>query len=152
MKFLNKILTLMFTVSVFCSQVEAQDVNIVDAINQSGHISIVLPDALHNRITFNNENVEGATSQRIIGYRVQVFSDSNSRTAKASAEKLASSISKEFPDYQPHIIYEAPHWRLRIGDFRTREEAETLAQEIKDKFPNLRKEVRVVRCHIEIFK
>lgn len=147
-KFVLALLSTIISVS-YCKS--HADNSIVDNINQNGTITIILPDELNNRVSSDNTDASTIETTKIIGYRVQVFSDSNSRTAQNKANRKADAIAERFPDYKPYIIYDSPHWRLRVGNFRTKEEAENAAQELKDAFPNMKKEIRVVKSYIEVF-
>lgn len=89
-------------------------------------------------------------SGRMAGYRVQVFSDNNSRTAKNEARAKAHTVGEQFPQYRTYVSYTSPYWRLKVGDFRTRHEAETVAEEMRRAFPAFGKEIRVVRDRITI--
>lgn len=82
------------------------------------------------------------------GYRVQVFSDNNVRTAKSEARAKAQAISTRLPQYRTYVAYNSPFWRLRVGDFPTLSEAENAADEIKKLFPAYASEVRVVKDRI----
>jgi hypothetical protein len=84
------------------------------------------------------------------GYRIQVFSDSNPRTARNEARAKAGNIAARFPEYRTYVTYDAPYWRLRIGDFRSYEAAHEALSAIKEAFPAYRRELRVVRDRINI--
>lgn len=84
------------------------------------------------------------------GYRVQVFSDNNTRTAKTEANSKQRIISSRFPQYQTYVMYTSPYWRLKVGDFRTQQEATAAADELRKAFPAYSKEIRVVRDRVNI--
>lgn len=69
------------------------------------------------------------------GYRVQIYSDNNARTAKNEARAKERAIAGSYPDLATYVIYDSPYWRLRVGDCRTRTEAEELASELKRHSP-----------------
>lgn len=85
---------------------------------------------------------------KIAGYRVQVFSDNNQRTAKGEARTKEAKLREAFPAYNTYIVYNSPFWRLKVGDFRTRDEAEAAADAIKSHFPSFAREIRVVRDRV----
>ncbi len=87
---------------------------------------------------------------RTVGYRVQVFSDNNSRTAKNEARSKSRDISSRFPQYRTYVMYTSPYWRLKVGDFRTQHEANEAAEELRRAFPAYSKEIRVVRDRITV--
>lgn len=92
--------------------------------------------------------VHTPTVTKMAGYRVQVYSDGNQRTAKAQAQQKAAMVSSRFPHMRTYASYSAPFWRLRVGDFRTRREADNAAASLRSAFPSFRNEIRVVRDRI----
>lgn len=135
----------------------AADTTITDIINRSGVISVTHPQALEMRlrkpaagdsIIADNTVTSTGRVKKIGGYRVQIYSDNNSRTAKNEARAKERAISQTFPDLATYVSYDSPYWRLRVGDCRTRAEADALAAEIKKAFPAYRAEITVVRDRI----
>lgn len=98
----------------------------------------------------DDDNGNQSGTRRGVGYRVQVFSDNNSRTAKNEARSKARNISARFPEHRTYVIYNSPYWRLKVGDFRSQTEANEFAEEIRKAFPSYAKEVRVVRDRITV--
>ena len=88
---------------------------------------------------------------RGVGFRIQAFTDNNPRTAKTDAQKRARDIAMKFPQYRSYITYKAPAWRLRIGDFKTRAEAQAALARIKKIYPNYAREMVIVRDRINIW-
>ncbi len=87
-----------------------------------------------------------------IGYRVQVFSDSNQRTAKNEARTKQRNVASRFPQYPIYVTFASPYWRVKVGDFVKMEDAEELASKIRRSFPSFAREVRVVRDRINLPK
>lgn len=87
-----------------------------------------------------------------IGYRVQVFSDNNVRTARNEARTKQRNIMSRFPQYDSYVTYNSPYWRLRVGDFKTMEEANAALAAIRRAFPAYARELRVVRDRIKLSK
>ncbi|MCM1051762.1 MAG: SPOR domain-containing protein [Paenibacillus sp.] len=135
-------------------------VTIVDHITAGTGNTVTQPDALLQRLVTIVEETEEETHQdepsrqlpggRQAGYRVQVFSDNNVRTAKAEATSKQRVISARFPQYQTYVRYTSPYWRLKVGDFRTQQEANAVADELRKAFPAYSKEIRVVRDRISL--
>ena len=88
---------------------------------------------------------------RGVGYRIQAYSDNNHATAKAAAQQRARDIAMKFPQYRSYISYKAPSWRLRIGDFKTRGEAQAALQRIKSVYPKFAREMVIVRDRINVW-
>lgn len=53
------------------------------------------------------------------GFRIQVFSGNQ----RAQAMKIRTEILSLYPDTRVYLIYKQPTFRVRVGDFLTREEA-----------------------------
>ena len=82
---------------------------------------------------------------RISGFRVQVFSGNNQQTSKSEAFSKEQQIKNRYSEYATYVTYKSPFWRLRVGDFRTYEEAYIVMQQLIKDFPNFGKEMHVVK-------
>lgn len=89
---------------------------------------------------------------RSVGYRIQAYTDNNQRTAKAAAQARARAIAMKFPQYRFYISYNAPSWRLRIGDFKSQSEAQAALARIRSVFPSYAREMTIVRDHINVWQ
>jgi len=81
-----------------------------------GHIS-------NNKI---NKNIEG--------FRVEIFFSSNA-DARENALKKKVEFLTQYPDNAVHLVYIAPNFRVRVGNFRTKNEALKLLKDIKGTYP-----------------
>lgn len=88
---------------------------------------------------------------RSVGYRIQAYTDNNPKTAKAAAQQRARDIAMKFPQYRSYISYKAPAWRLRIGDFKTQQDAKAALNRIKSVYPKFAREMVIVRDRINIW-
>lgn len=68
-----------------------------------------------------------------MGYRVQVFYGSDRREAFNEQAKFRAM----YPKIMTYISYKEPNYYLRVGDFRTRMEAQKLMTELRANFPTL---------------
>ncbi len=84
------------------------------------------------------------------GHRVQIFSGNEPRVSKEEAYKKQELINETFPDIPTYVTYKAPYWRLRVGDFRSHEEAFLAMKQIVQEIPALKKESYVVKDEIKI--
>jgi hypothetical protein len=97
----------------------AQQGNVI--INQDKNITLLLD--LRKEMNKNEED-----AQR---YKIQVYS--GNRTGAYEAQKEFSSA---FGDWYPSVQYETPNFKIWVGNFRTRLEADRALKRIKRKFPN----------------
>lgn len=114
-------------------------------------VSVAVEESVNDAGTTPDKPVSSvATGAKTGGYRVQVYLDNNARTAKNEARARARNISERFPNYPTYVVYSSPYWRLRVGNFRSHEEADEAAAEISAAFPSYAREVRVVRDRIVV--
>jgi len=69
------------------------------------------------------------------GYRIQIFMESGNE-ALNQAEKVKEVFNDKYKNNNAYLIFVAPYYRVRVGDFRTRLEAEKFLQQIIRKYPN----------------
>lgn len=136
--------------------------SIVDSIRvrSNGNVQIYQSAKLNEMLVRDTTgtNVEtpeigvGTTVVHRTGYRIQVYSDNRQRLAKQRAEQIAGEISGIYPLIGTYMAYKAPYWRLRVGNYLTREEAEIALEDLKTKFPSLAGEMVIVRDRIIIIE
>ena len=86
------------------------------------------------------------------GFRIQVFmGNGNDPQARPEANSKQSAIRDAFPDLSTHMRYEAPNWKLLVGDFMTREEANIVLRQLQKEFPLFGKEMYIVQEKIKLF-
>ncbi|MDE5972058.1 MAG: SPOR domain-containing protein [Muribaculaceae bacterium] len=138
--------------------------NFADKLDSRANVTVTQPASLRARLASARTVAETetgvdetaatttspATSATAGGYRVQVFSDNNPRTAKREAQSKAAALSGTFPQWATYLTFDSPYWRLRVGDFRTYEDATQAVVELKNAFPAWRRELRVVRDRIKV--
>ncbi len=77
----------------------------------------------------NNQTREG-----IQGYRVEIFF-SSALNALEMAQKEKVKFLSLYPDYSVHVKFAAPNFKVRVGDFRTKNEALKLEKKIEKDYP-----------------
>ena len=68
-----------------------------------------------------------------MGYRVQIYYGSDRREIFNEQAKFKS----DYPKLNTYITYKEPNYYLRVGDFRTRLEAQNLMNGLRPKFQTL---------------
>lgn len=153
------------TLALFAVALTAAAENTVSICAQiigAGNISIDQPEALARLLEYSpaaivpeNGDVDGVQHHRAsatvrTGYRIQVFDDNNPRTARSEAENANRRVCASFPALRSYMSFNSPYWRVKVGDFRTRGEAEAAMAEIRAALPSLSPYLRVVRDKINI--
>ena len=77
-----------------------------------------------------NENLEGMN-----GFRVEIFFSSQ-MDAKEKALSTKTDFLTEYPEHAVHVKFIAPNFRVRVGDFRTKNEAWKLYKTIQKDYPS----------------
>ncbi len=75
------------------------------------------------------------THKNIDGYRIMIFFDSGNHS-KDKAYETKGQFEENYPDVPAYISFSSPYYRVRVGDFRSRMEADKFLQEIKTDYPN----------------
>lgn len=68
------------------------------------------------------------------GFRVEIFFSSALNAKEQALNKKKEFLSK-YPDYDVHVKFTAPNFRVRVGDFRTKNEALKLHKQIQNDYP-----------------
>ena len=141
------------------AQVQVADTSIVQSLERvtgNARVRLFQDARLTDRLARRTGNVAlSGTSSRVMnyvtvrGYRIQVFSDNNQRRSKDEAYQKASMIKDADPELSTYVTFTSPFWRLRVGDFRSFEEANLKLIELKNTFPQFR-EMRVVKDMIRL--
>ena len=83
----------------------------------------------------------------IDGYRVQIYSSNRQQTAKTEALEVMENV-KEVVSQTVYVQYAAPFWKVRIGDFRTYDEAKEYKKIFVQQFPLMQGNTYIVRDKI----
>ncbi len=79
------------------------------------------------QIAMANKNIRYAQ-----GYRIQIYSGNN----RDEANKARDRSYALFPDITPHIVYNQPTFRVKVGDFVDRLAAQSVYAGLVADFPN----------------
>ena len=82
-----------------------------------------------------NKQVAANAGKTINGFRIRLFFASN-RTARDESSSVISRFNDMYPHVQAYRTYASPNFKVTVGNFRTRLEAEALLQRIKGDFPD----------------
>jgi hypothetical protein len=121
-----------------------------------GSVVVDQPATLRNIIgarqlgTEIETTAEGLSFMKIQGFRVQVFSGNDQRTSKDEAFRREKEIKDLIPGIPTYVTYNAPFWRLRVGDFNSHEEAFPVQRQLMQAFPRYGKEMYIVKEEIRL--
>ena len=84
------------------------------------------------------------------GFKIQAFSGNNQRTSKNEAYYKQGLINTSFPGQETVVTFDSPFWRLRVGNFKTRDEAAAVLDDMRKIFPTFGKEMYIVIDEVKI--
>lgn len=100
------------------------------------------------------DKVSGAEREevQISGYRVQVYSSNRQQVAKVEALEIEKRIKDADLQLPIYVQYNPPFWKVRVGDFRTQDEARLMKDDLVRRFPDLQGDIYVVRDQIIVMR
>jgi hypothetical protein len=78
-----------------------------------------------------NEETTRDSRRNVPGFRIQVAS-SNDRN---QVFNIKTKIYQLYPELKPYLIYQPPNYKLKVGNFKTPEEADPYLQKLIQNFP-----------------
>ncbi len=107
--------------------------------------------------TQTNENSVGTVEPLAVvntvevpGYRVQVYTSNIQKTAKSEAFRIEEEFQQLLPNVPVYVSYHSPFWKVRAGNCRTMPEAQQLKYEIGEAYPQVKRDLYVVRDKIKV--
>lgn len=170
---MKKTVYILFCLLSVCLYTNAQSVSIIDDLNttKSGQGKIVIyqdeaiksmvgrPIVSHNvSTTANNDQLastkeaEGSSKTyiRAKGYRIQVYAGNDQKRSKNEAQGRRSEILSVYPNMEVSVSYTSPVWKVKAGNFKTREQATEALNEMKSQFPGFGREMHVISDAVNI--
>ena len=101
--------------------------------NEKGHIQIIQDDKVdllvskHIQINQNRKSMEG--------YRIQIFFDSGNNS-KTKAQSIYEGFKAKYPDVGAYLSFKSPNYKVSVGDFRSRLDAQRFLNDIILEYPN----------------
>ncbi len=109
-------------------------------VHQDSAITLLLEDKSYNR---------QRGQRQVSGFRVQVYASNTPQVAKNEALDLHETLSSQV-SMAVYVISEPPFWKVRLGDFLTREEAIDYKNQLNILFPHLQGSTYVVPDQVTV--
>jgi hypothetical protein len=111
-------------------------------------VAVVYQDSLMQQaIERQHEGNNTEVSRR--GFRVQLFSSNNVRTARNAAFQVEKTVREKLPHLAVYVTYTSPFWKVRVGNCATNDDAQRLRQYIIEQLPQFQAETYVVPDQIQ---
>ena len=104
-----------------------------ESTKDPGNIRIIQDDKVDLLVSKHiqiNQNRKG-----IDGFRIQIFFDSGNNS-KTRAQSIYESFLVKYPDVGAYLTFKTPNYKVRVGDFRTKLDAQRFLNEIIPDYPN----------------
>ena len=137
-----------FLFLIISSSINAQT-TIINELMKPGKGTIIINSDSQINALIGKANFSNDPFIKIPGYRIQAFSGNQSQS-KDEAMNKAREVKETFPETATYVTYNAPIWRLRIGDFQSNQEAKAFMRDLKKKCPSIGKEMYIVTDEIKI--
>jgi hypothetical protein len=95
--------------------------------------SAIIDSLISRRIALTKGYTKDGTTVAVMGYRVQIFFGPDRKLAYSEQEKFKI----YYPELGTYISYSQPNYRLKVGDFRSRADAQKLLNDLRSTFPTL---------------
>lgn len=92
----------------------------------SQHYSVAAQDSMV-KLLVNRHIAIGQAKRTMPGYRVQIHFGSN----RTKANEVKADFLKLYPNVGSYLVYHQPNFKIRVGDFKTRMEAQKFLKDIQ---------------------
>jgi hypothetical protein len=116
---------ILFLFSLTTASVFAQDTSSV-VIHKDARLDVLL-----KKQGDINTAIKKANARTAKGYRLLVINTNKRDDAIAAKTKVYSN----FPELKAYLVYQSPYFRLKVGNFKTREEAQQYQKTLGYYFP-----------------
>ena len=97
-----------------------------------GKVEIDQPESVRSAMA---GHIANAPSRKIQGYRIRIFFD-NKQTARATSESVMGGFMAAHPGIGVYREYANPYFKVTVGDFRTKADAQSFLSSIKSSYPS----------------
>lgn len=91
---------------------------------------IITKDARFDELV-NKQKGQNLINQSMHGYRIQIYFGG----IRQKASELKLDFAARYPEIQAYISYQQPNFKVRIGDYRNRYDAQKFLKEIEGLYP-----------------
>ena len=117
------LIPLLFFAGIVSGQVDSSS---SVTVNKDPRIDLLVNKQIEiNEVTTRNSRRSAA------GYRILVISSNN----RNKVIEVKTKMYREFPELKAYMMYQSPFYRLKVGNFRERSEAEEYLSQIQRIYP-----------------
>lgn len=113
---------------------------LVDSTLVGKSIFQTLPDGVNIRQSAKmkgamEDQIEKNAQKQFSGFRIRIYFD-NAQNAREKSEAVLNSFKEKHPDMTGYRSYDAPNFKVTVGNFRNRTEADAALESLKREYPS----------------
>ena len=81
-----------------------------------------------------NRQVAANASKRVVVYRIRIYND-NKQNARSASESAMNRFKAMYPGVAAYRTYVNPFFKVTVGNFHSRPEADRMLQQLRGSFP-----------------
>ena len=110
-------------------------IDMMELISSKGDGSVIINQSSEITKAYNN-HIKNNSSRKISGYRVRIYFD-NSQNARQESRRVAQAFASEHPAVRVYQSHVSPYFKVTVGDFRTKADAQRFAKSISGRYPSV---------------
>lgn len=99
----------------------------------SGEVQIIEDERIDTLLSMHK--ILNEYDPEIFGWRIEIFFESGNNSKRLAIEAQSAFIGM-YTEVPTHLLFQAPYYKVRVGDYRTRLEAEEFLKRISGNYPN----------------
>lgn len=93
-------------------------------------VTVHQSESVERLLTSRVQGIEREVQTLKKGFRIQFYSSNDAKRAASESADVAEQLRKLNLGYDIYRTYNAPFWRVRVGNFETQEEANEVLEEL----------------------
>ena len=135
-------------ISANCVMAQKSNEQIISELAQPGTNNATVTIHQSEKIAERMNQRPLSSGEEAKGYRVQVYSSNSGQAARQKAFNIERHILSKHPKLEVFVSYNAPFWKVRVGNCRTQQEAQQLKSILLEEFPEYKASIYIVRDNI----
>ena len=103
------------------------------AQNGEGNVKIIQDPRIDSLVNLHIELNEEYS--QIEGWRINIFFEAGNNSKRLAVEAKSQFVNR-YSDVPCYLVFQEPYYKVRVGDYRTKMEAEKFLHKIEREYPN----------------
>lgn len=107
--------------------------NLLPSREKGNKATVTVRQSAEIREAFNRQ-VAANASKRVVVYRIRIYND-NKQNARSASESAMNRFKSMYPGVAAYRSYVNPFFKVTVGNFHSRPEADRMLQQLRGSFP-----------------